>query len=107
MRVALCDAVRGADYNHSIMTGINACRAMILVFTRHSASSGPVEREVERALNRRVPVIPVRLEPCVVPTRITRRIHYVNLFPSWEAGFETILKTMAEQEERRKTKQLG
>ena len=60
--VAPRDIPAGSDWNHSIMSGINACRAMILVFTRHSADSGPVQREVERALNRKVPVIPVRLE---------------------------------------------
>jgi hypothetical protein len=45
------------------MTAINSAQAMLLLLTRHSTDSGPVKREVERALNRRVPVIPVRLEP--------------------------------------------
>jgi hypothetical protein len=51
-------------------------------------------------------LIPVRLDACVVPARITRQIHYVDLYPSWEAGFEKILKTMADQEERRRRKQM-
>jgi hypothetical protein len=52
----------GIDYNHAIMTGINVCSAMLLVCSRHSVDSDPVRREVERAVARRVPVIPVWLE---------------------------------------------
>ena len=51
-------------------------------------------------------LIPVLLEPCVVPARITRQIQYVSLFPCWEAGFEKILKTMAQPEEQGKRNQL-
>jgi hypothetical protein len=47
-------------------------------------------------------LIPVRLEPCAVPARIIRRLHYVNLFPSWELGFKKILKTMARQEKSKR-----
>jgi hypothetical protein len=60
--VAPGDIAAGSDWNHSIMTGINQCRALLLIYSRHSVDSDPVKREVERAINRRVPVIPVRLE---------------------------------------------
>ena len=52
----------GSDYAHEIMSGINGCVALLLIFSRHSIDSNPVKREVERARNRGVPVIPVRLE---------------------------------------------
>jgi WD40 repeat protein/serine/threonine protein kinase len=60
--VAPRDVPAGSDWNHSIMTGIVTCPAMVLVYTRHSVDSDPVKREVERALSRKIPVIPVRLE---------------------------------------------
>ena len=31
-------------------------------------------------------LVPVRLEECPVPVRISREIQYVDLFPDWEAG---------------------
>lgn len=60
--IAPRDIPAGADYNHSIMTGIMASAAMVLVYSRHSVNSDPVVREIERAQNRKVPVIPIRLE---------------------------------------------
>lgn len=48
--VAPRDIAAGSDYNDSIMAGINNCRALLLIYSRHSAESDPVKREVERAL---------------------------------------------------------
>jgi hypothetical protein len=82
--VAPRDIPAGADYNGAIMAGINACRAMVLVFTRYSAESDPVAREVERVLNRRMPVIPVRLEQAAPSPALEFMIstsQWVDAFP--------------------------
>jgi hypothetical protein len=105
----------GQNWPRAIETAIHSAHFVVACFSPRSVSKrGSFQCELRYAMQcaMRIPLdeiflIPVRLEPCVVPTRITRRIHYVNLFPSWEAGFETILKTMADQEEQRKKKQLG
>src|SRR4051812_32689443 len=60
--VAPRDIPAGSDWNDSIMRAIVASAAMLLVYARDSATSDPVKREVERALNRGVPVIPLRIE---------------------------------------------
>src|SRR5580658_4078410 len=60
--IAPRDIPAGAEYNAAIMDGLNRCRALILVYSRHSAASDPVLREVERATNRKIVVIPVRIE---------------------------------------------
>ena len=38
--------------------------------------------------------IPVRIEDCQVPSRITKCIQYVDLFPVFDTGFRNILKAM-------------
>ena len=38
--------------------------------------------------------IPVRIEVCPVPARITKSIHYVDLFPDFDEGFRNILNAM-------------
>jgi hypothetical protein len=38
--------------------------------------------------------IPVRLEECPVPARISREIQYVDLFPDWDAGIRRIADAM-------------
>jgi hypothetical protein len=35
-------------------------------------------------------IVPVRLDECRVPDRIAKHYQWVNLFPDWEAGFETL-----------------
>ena len=60
--IAPRDIPFGAEYNAAIMDALNRCRALILVYSRHSAASDAVLREVERAVNRKVAVMPVRIE---------------------------------------------
>lgn len=104
----------GQNWPRAIEMAIQSAEFVIACFSRRSVSKrGSFQCELRYAMQcaTRVPLdeiflIPVRLEPCVVPPRITRQIQYVNMFPSWEAGFEKILRTMAEQEARRQRKLL-
>lgn len=36
-------------------------------------------------------LIPVRFDDCVVPAAISRSIHYVDMFPDWDAGLRRIV----------------
>ena len=38
--------------------------------------------------------IPVRLEECPVPLRISKQFQYVDLFPDWEAGLQRLVGAM-------------
>jgi tetratricopeptide (TPR) repeat protein len=60
--IAPRDIVPGADWSSSIINGIANCRVMLLVFTASSNDSPQVRREIERAVNKHVPVIPLRIE---------------------------------------------
>jgi hypothetical protein len=46
-------------------------------------------------------VIPIRLNPCVLPDRIDRTLHHVDLFPDWAAGIDQIRRVVDHEMIRR------
>ena len=60
--IAPRDILPGESWGGAIMAAINQSRAMVLVFSGHANKSAFVQREVERAVSRRIPVIPMRIE---------------------------------------------
>jgi hypothetical protein len=51
-----------SDWPKELAVGINASRAMLLLFSTHSNESEQVHREVYMACERGIPVIPLRIE---------------------------------------------
>lgn len=51
-------------------------------------------------------VIPVRLEECVVPKRITQHLQCVDLFPAWDDGFAQIRRTIDHELVRKRRSEL-
>ncbi len=104
----------GQNWPRAIETAIQLADFFVACFSRRSVSKrGSFHCELRYALEcaARVPLdeiflIPLRIEECTVPARITRHIQYVDLFPDFEAGFTRVLKTIAEQQQNRKRKQL-
>ena len=39
-------------------------------------------------------IIPVRLEECAVPRRISDQVQYVDLFPDWDKGIRRLVKAI-------------
>jgi formylglycine-generating enzyme required for sulfatase activity/WD40 repeat protein len=60
--VAPRDIVAGADWSASIIDGISGAKAMVLILSSHSNVSKQVLREIERAANRSIPILPFRIE---------------------------------------------
>jgi hypothetical protein len=56
------DIRAGQDWATEILLGIEQCTAMILLLTMEANNSVFVKREVERAISKQKPVIPVRIE---------------------------------------------
>ena len=52
----------GVDWGESIVKAIGACQVMVLVFSSHANESPQVRREVQRAFERGLTVIPFRVE---------------------------------------------
>ncbi len=66
--VAPRDVVPGADWGESIINAIESSRIMVLIFTASANASPQIKREVERAVDKGVYTIPIRIEN-IEPTK--------------------------------------
>lgn len=73
------DIYPGADWSSSIIDAINGASAMVLVFSANANASQQIKREVERAVNKGIPVIPLRIEN-VAPEK---SLEYFISTPHW------------------------
>ena len=82
--IAPRDISPAADWAEEIIEAISAARIMVLVFSSHCNDSPQVRREVERAVHRQVPVLPMRIED-VLPARSLEYFlstqHWLDAFP--------------------------
>lgn len=88
----------GGDWAESIIIGIKSCRLMVLVFSKHANDSPQVLREVERAINNGLVIIPFRIEN-VSPVRgleyFLGATHWLDAFdPPIHAHFQKLLSTV-------------
>lgn len=60
--IAPRDISPAADWAEAIIDAISEARFMVLVFSSHSNASPQVRREVERAVHKQIPVLPLRIE---------------------------------------------
>jgi hypothetical protein len=66
--IAPRDIIPGTDWGESIIDAIHDSSVMILVFSSNSNTSVQIKREIERAVNAGIPVIPFRIED-VLPSK--------------------------------------
>ena len=82
--IAPRDILPGSDWGESIIDAINAAQAMVLIFSANAnAAQSQIKREVERAVNKGIPVVPFRIED-VVPTK---SLEYFLSTPHWLDAF--------------------
>jgi hypothetical protein len=86
--IAPRDMLPGADWGAAIIDAINDARAFVLVFSSHANASQQIKREVERAVNKGIPIIPVRIED-VAPTKT---LEYFISSPHWLDAFSPPLE---------------
>lgn len=92
----------GQNWPRAIERAIGISDAFVACFSRHAvAKRGHFQAELRYALAcaRRTPLdsvflVPVRLDPCEVPRRISDQVQYVDLFPDWEKGLRRVIKTV-------------
>jgi uncharacterized protein (TIGR03067 family) len=58
------DINAGVEWGSAIIEGIDQCQVMIVVFSGHTNESSHVRREVERAISKGVPILPIRVDDC-------------------------------------------
>src|SRR5690242_4651098 len=81
--IAPRDILPGGDWGASIVHAIADARIFVLVFSGHANASQQIKREVERAVNRGIPVVPVRVED----VRPTEALEYFISTPHWLDAF--------------------
>jgi hypothetical protein len=60
--IAPRDIVSGTKYSQSIVNGITGSRLMVVVYSAAANESNHVVAEIDRAYNKRIPILPVRIE---------------------------------------------
>jgi TIR domain len=66
--IAPRDVRPGVEYGAEIVEAIERCRVLVLIFSANANHSGQILREVERAVSKGIPIVPVRIEE-VLPTK--------------------------------------
>jgi WD40 repeat protein len=82
--IAPRDISPGRDYGESIIDAIESARVFVLILSGNANASPQIKREVERAVSKGLPIIPVRIED-VVPSRTLEYFissaHWLDAFP--------------------------
>src|SRR3974377_2448806 len=60
--IAPRDIRPGMEYAAAIVEAIDYCRAMVLIFSADANKSAQISREIEHAVKKGVPIVPVRIE---------------------------------------------
>src|SRR6516165_10740309 len=77
--IAPRDVLPGLPYGEAIVEAIEASRVMVLVFSASANKSPQVMREVERAVSKGIPILPLRIEQ--VPP--SKSLEYFISAPHW------------------------
>jgi hypothetical protein len=104
----------GQNWPRAIESAIQTSDFFVACFSRRATSKrGSFHNELRYALfcAAKVPLdeiflIPLRLDDCVVPSRISKQTQYLDLFPDWNAGLSRLIAVMKVQHQSRKRKRL-
>ena len=96
--IAPRDIVPGKDWSECIINALNRCPVMVLVFSSHANGSPQVRREVQRAFEKNMTVIPFRVED-VVPVESLEyyigSVHWLDaLTPPLEPHLQQLVVTV-------------
>jgi hypothetical protein len=96
--IAPRDIAPGSDWAASILEAIDQCRLMVLVFTAKANESQQIRNEVVRAVNKGVPIVPLRIES-VEPTKALAyfmgAVHWLDaLSPPLEQHLDRLTETV-------------
>src|SRR5579875_141833 len=77
--IAPRDILPGMDWGGAIIDAIEGSQVMALVFSRNADASPQIKREVERAVNKEVLIVPIRIEDA----KPGRNLEYFLGTPHW------------------------
>jgi len=105
--IAPRDVTPSMEWSECIIEAIEQSRIMVLVFTAHANNSHQIRREVERAVNRGVAILPLRIEN-ITPGRALEyfigNVHWLDaLTPPLESHLQNLAGTIKTVLARRET----
>jgi hypothetical protein len=96
--IAPRDIIPGSEWGASIISAIDACKIMVLIFSGHANASGQVRREVERAISKGLSVLPCRVEniaPSGAMEYALSNTHWLDAFtPPVERQMEVLARSV-------------
>jgi predicted ATPase len=69
----------GEEWSEAIIDALNECRVLVLIFSSNANASPQVLREVERAVSKRIPILPFRVEAVA----LSKTMEYFISVPHW------------------------
>lgn len=93
--IAPRDIVAGAEWGASIIDGIQGSKAMVLILSSHSNVSPQVLREIERADNRRIPIVPFRIQDVVLSKSLEYFLSSAQWLDAYPGDLKQHLETLA------------
>jgi hypothetical protein len=98
--IAPRDVTPGHDWAECIIQAIHASKAFVLLFSGFSNASGQIKREVERAADREIPIIPFRLDDIAPNESLEFFIsspHWMDAFtPPLEGHIQRLSSTLSQ-----------
>ena len=95
--IAPRDILPGMDWGGSIIDAIAACRVMVLLLSSNSNMSSQVRREVERAVNKNVIIIPFRIENVSLSKSLEYHLSVTHWMDASTPPIEKHIQTLAEK----------
>jgi hypothetical protein len=93
--IAPRDVTAGMEWSECIIDAIEECRVMVLVFTTNANESPQIRREVERAVNRGVAILPLRMDDILPGRALEYFIGNVHWLDAMTPPLETHLQDLA------------
>jgi formylglycine-generating enzyme required for sulfatase activity len=92
------DIGAGDNYGDSIVEALERAQAMVLVFSENANNSEEIKKEIAIASQRKITVIPVRIED-VAPSKAYRyelaTRNWIDLFADWDSGLQRLVDRIA------------
>ena len=93
--IAPRDILPGVEWGRSIIEAIEQTKIMVLVVTANANDSPQIRREVERAVNHGVAILPFRVEDVVLDKSLEYFIGNVHWLDAFSPPLEAHLKSLA------------
>jgi TPR repeat protein len=92
--IAPRDLMPGREWGEEIIHAIDSSRVMVLVFSSHANASPQVRREVERAIAKGCPIVPLRVEEVLPTGSMEYSLYNTHWLDAFEAPLDKHMKTL-------------